>query len=128
MEVVKTSKLTAPISNTNPWVLHQLPRSCPPAKVSPAQEPQGLQLSPGYKAPNLHSWELSFFKVSPSQTLLPAPSCYHPSSVWFLNPGLGGLWKPGACTRAAEGQDHFSQMLSAPAPLKLKLVRKEAER
>lgn len=115
MEVVKTSKLKAPVSNTNLLVLRQLPGSCPPATMPPAQGPQGLQPSPSYKAPNLQFWEPSFFKASPRQTLLLAHSCYHPSRVWILNPGLGGCWKPSAGTRAAKGQDRFSQMLFAPA-------------
>lgn len=88
MEVVETSKLTAPVSNTNPWALHQLPGSCPPAMMPPAQGPQGLQPSPSYKTPKLQSWGPSFFQVSPRQTLLPTHSCYHPSRIWILNPGL----------------------------------------
>lgn len=53
LEVVKTSSVTALISNTAPQVLCQLPGSCPPA-----HRPQAFPSSPSYKALGLQSFEL----------------------------------------------------------------------
>lgn len=75
MEDVKTSKLPDPTSSTSPWALQQLPESCPPEMLPPAQGPQGLQPSPSYKPLSLQSCDPSFSKIGPRKMLLPTQSC-----------------------------------------------------
>lgn len=56
-----------------------------------------------------------FLPGEPQTDTSPRSLLLSPLQDLDFKPWLGRSWKRSACTRAAEGQDHFSQMLSAPA-------------
>lgn len=93
MEVVKATKLTAPLP-TQP--MGTAPAAWIPASRNAASSTgnTGSAAKSQLQSAQPSVLGTKFLQREP-QMLLPTQSCYHrPSKVWILNPGLGGCWKP----------------------------------